>query len=248
MEVHRSELVARIARQKKGKNVAFDGGERTEGFEVADAAAVAEGLNAGNAGDGVVGNENVAEFAAETIFSFDDVAVENNAAAVAGADDDGDRSIVRVGAEDGVVSPESGGVGVVEIGDGLAEFASEAIANIEAGPIGVDKVGGAAGAELAGSAGGAGSVEAEGDDIVELDADIFGGDEEAVGDLLEAYVGALLGEGGMFAEAFDEEFAGLIYESVVDGGAAQVNASDDGHDEGSLKRIRVAGRESTVDR
>jgi hypothetical protein len=30
---------------------------------------------------------------------------------------------------------------------------------------------------------------------------------EAVGDLLEADVGALLGEGGMFAEAVDEEGA-----------------------------------------
>jgi hypothetical protein len=69
----------------------------------------------------------------------------------------------------------------------------------------VDEVGGAAGAEEAGGAGGAGGVEAESDDVGEMDADVGGGDFETVGDLLEADSGALLGERGMFAEAVDEE-------------------------------------------
>ena len=55
----------------------------------------------------------MAEFSAESVFALHHIAVEDDAAAVAGADDAGDRSLAAVGAEDGVVSPERGGVGIV---------------------------------------------------------------------------------------------------------------------------------------
>ena len=128
-------------RQKVWQECFFDRGERADGFEIAQASAIAERLQAFDAGDALKWNQDVAEFAAEAFAAFDDVAVDDDAAAEAGADDDRDRSFFAVGAEDCEVSPERAGVAVVEVGDGLAEFAGEAFADVEAGPVGVDEVG-----------------------------------------------------------------------------------------------------------
>ena len=77
----------------------------------------------------------MAEFSTETVPAFDDVAIENDAAAVAGADDGGHGGFTAAGAEDRVVTPKCGGVAVVQIGDGFAEFLGQTVANVEAGPL-----------------------------------------------------------------------------------------------------------------
>ena len=218
-----------IFRQKIWQESFFDRGERADGFEIAQAAAIALGLQAFDAGDALIWNQDVAEFAAESFAAFDDVAVDDDAAAETGADDDRDRSFFAVGSENREVSPERAGVAVVQVGDGLAEFTREAFANVEAGPVGVDEVGRAFGAELAGGAGGAGSVEADGDDVGQRNFREVGGDFQAVFDLLEADVGALFGEGRMLAEPFDQEFFIARDQRVVDRCTAQIDSRNDFH-------------------
>ena len=91
----------------------------------------------------------MAQFPAESVLALHHIALENDSAAIAGTDDARNRSLAAVGAEDGIVSPECGSVGVVQIGHWLAELVRQTFANIEAGPVGVDKVCGASSAELA---------------------------------------------------------------------------------------------------
>ena len=52
------------------------------------------------------------------IAALDHVAVDDHAAAEAGADDGGDRGLAAIGAEEGEVAPERAGIAVVEVGDG----------------------------------------------------------------------------------------------------------------------------------
>ena len=227
VEIYSRQFVTGISWQKIRQDIFFDGGERAERLEVAGASAIALRIDAGGSGDALIRNQDVAEFSAESVFAFHYIAVEDDAAAVACADDAGDRSLAAVGAEDGVVSPERGGVGVVQIGDGFAEFAGQAFADVESGPVGMNKVGGASSAELACGAGGAGGVEADGDYVVEKDARFFGGEFQSVCDLLQADVGSLFCECGMLEEPLDEELFLLVQQGVVDGGSAQI---DSGHD------------------
>ena len=91
--------------------------------------------------DALIGNQHVAELAAESLATFHDVAVDDDAAAEAGADDGGDRSRRTADAEDGEVPPQRAGVAVVEVGDRLAELGGEPVADVEAGPVGMDEVG-----------------------------------------------------------------------------------------------------------
>ena len=117
-------------------------------------------------GDALVRNQHVAQFSAESIFALHDVAVEDDAAAIARTDHAGNRGLAAVGAEDGVVAPESRCVGIVQIGDRFAELARQAFTDVVSGPVGMNKVGGAASAEQARGTGGSGSVEADGDHVV----------------------------------------------------------------------------------
>lgn len=241
MKVELGEFVTGIAREKKGENTSFDGGERTKGFEVADAAAIAVRLNAIDAGNASVGDENMAQFPAETVFALDHFAVKNDAATIAGTDDDGNGSFGAIRAEDGVMPPESGSVGVVEIRNRFAELAREAIANIETGPSGMNKVGGTSGAELASGAGGAGGIETQGDDVVESDTGATGGDLETISDLLKADVGALFGESGMLAETFDEKPFLLVEKGVVDRGSPEIDTGNDGHENSPRQGLKCTG-------
>ena len=108
------------------------------------------------------------------------------------------------------MSPERGCVGIVQVGHRLAELVGQALANIESCPLGMHKVCRTSGTELAGGTGRAGSVEANGYEIRKQNASLVGGDLEAVGDLLEADIWSLLGEGGMLAQALDEKLLLLI--------------------------------------
>lgn len=166
------------------------------------------------------------ELAAEADAANDDLTVHDDSAAVAGADDAGDGGGFVVEAEEVVVAPERGCVGVIEIDDGLAENFFESTAHVEVAPVGVDEVGGAFGAEFSGGAGGAGRVKADDGDVAELDAGFFDGDLEAVGNLLEADGWAFGGAGRVLAETIDEELFLVVEKSVVDGSAAQINTSN----------------------
>lgn len=165
MNVRLGEFVAGIAREKIREDVTLDGGERAQGLEIAEAAAVAARVDAGDTGDALIRDEDVAELAAETVFALHDFAVEDDAAAIAGPDDDRDGRFAAVGAEDGVVTPEGSGVGVVQIANGLVQLTREALANVEASPFGMNEIRRPTGAELAGGACWTRSVETHCDDV-----------------------------------------------------------------------------------
>ncbi len=239
--VEGGQLVSGVLFEEVGQQGIGDGGEGAEGFKVAGAAAIAVGDDAFDAGDALVGDEDVAEFAPEAEAAFDDTAVDDDAAAEAGADDGRDGGFFGAGAEEGEVAPECAGVAVVEVDDGFAEALFEVEADVEAGPIGMDEIGGTAGAEQARGAGRAWGVEADGGDVVGGDAGCVEGDLEAVFNLGEADGGALSGHGRVFAEAFNEEFRVFAEEGVVDGGSAEIDASDDFQERGSngIEHIRT---------
>ena len=184
------------------------------------------GLMPLGSGDALIRNQHVAQFSAESIFALHHVAFEDDAAAVAGADDAGDRSLAAVGAEDGVVSPERRRVGVIQIGDGFAELAGQALADIESGPVGMDKVGGASRAELARGAGGTG-VSRPTATTSSRRRPLF---RRRVSGRLRSAAGRCrvpAWQSGMLEQALDEKFFLLIQQCVVDGGSAQI---DSGHD------------------
>jgi len=86
VDIYSRQFVIGISRQKIRENIFLDGGERAERLEVAGASAVALRIDAGGSGDALIRNQDVAEFSAETVFSFHYIAIEDDAAAVAGAD------------------------------------------------------------------------------------------------------------------------------------------------------------------
>ena len=113
VDIYFRQFVAGISWQKIRQDIFFDGGERAEGLEVAGASAIALRIDAVGSRDALIRNQHVAEFSAESVFALHYIAFEDDAAAVAGADHAGDRSLAAVGAEDGVVSPEGSRVGIV---------------------------------------------------------------------------------------------------------------------------------------
>jgi hypothetical protein len=84
----------------------------------------------------------------------------------------------------------------------------------------MDKVCGTSGAELARGAGGAGSVEADGDHVVEKDTGFLSCDPEAIRDLLQTNIRPLPGQSWMLEQALDQEPLLLVQQSVVDSGSA----------------------------
>ena len=87
VEIYSCQFVIGITRQKIREDVFFDGGERAERLQVAGAPAIALRIDSGGSRDALIWDQNVAEFSAETVFSFDYVTVEDDAAAIASADD-----------------------------------------------------------------------------------------------------------------------------------------------------------------
>src|SRR6202043_2382661 len=97
------------------EKILFDRGKRAERLEIADSSAIAVRLDAGDTRYALIGNKHVAEFSAESVFALHHVAIEDDASAVAGTDDVGNRGLAAVGSEDRVVSPKRGGVGIVQV-------------------------------------------------------------------------------------------------------------------------------------
>src|SRR5579884_3553767 len=84
-----AEFVSRILRQEIRQERLFDGSERTDRFQIADASAVALRDHALDAANALVGNQDVAQFAPESLAALHDIAIDDDAAAEACADDDG---------------------------------------------------------------------------------------------------------------------------------------------------------------
>ena len=102
----------------------------------------------------------MAEFSSESVFALHDVAVEDDASAVARTDDVGNRCFAAVGSEYRVVSPERGCIGIIQVGHGHAELVRQTLADIESRPLGVHKVGRTSRTEQPGGTGRPGCVEA----------------------------------------------------------------------------------------
>ncbi len=68
----------------------------------------------------LVGEQDVAEFAAKTMAAFEDAILYDDAAAEAGADDGGNGSGVVGGAEQNIVAPQSARVAIINIDHGQA--------------------------------------------------------------------------------------------------------------------------------
>ena len=88
VQIQFGKIVTGIARQKIRQDIFFNGGERTERLQVADSSAIAFRIDPFGPGDALVGNQDVAQFSAESVFALHHVAVEDYAAAVAGSDYD----------------------------------------------------------------------------------------------------------------------------------------------------------------
>lgn len=112
------EVVIGIVGQVGRQQGFFDGGERADGFEIAGAAAVAGRAGFFETGNVLIGEQYVAEFAAEAVTAFEDLVVYDDAAAEAGADDGGDRGCLILCTEKNVMAPESAGVAIVNIDNG----------------------------------------------------------------------------------------------------------------------------------
>ena len=156
-------------------------------------------------GNALVWNQNMAEFSAESVLSFDNVAVENDASAVPRPDYNRNRSFTAGGAENRVVPPQRGRVGIIQIGNGLAELVRQAFADIESCPLGMHKIGGTTGAKLARGAGRPGRVQSDGNNVINRNSCQIGCDLQTVGDLLETDLRSLFRESRMLAQLLNEE-------------------------------------------
>ena len=222
------QLVVRVAGQEIRQQRSPDRRQRAERFEIARAPAVALGHEALDALDALVGNQHVTELAPEAVPALDDVAVDDDAAAEARADDGRDGGGGPARAEDREVSPQRAGIAVVEVGDGLAELVREGLAEVEAGPCRMDEVGGPARAQHARAARRPGRVEPDDHDVLEVDAGFRHRHVEAVGNLLQADVGPFLRSRRVLAQAVDQPALVAVDERVVDGRSPKVDPGDDG--------------------
>jgi hypothetical protein len=116
--IHRAELMFRVLQQKVRKQRLSDGSERAKRLEIAGASAITPRMQSFNAADALVGNQDVSELAPESAMTFDHSAIENHASAQAGADHGRDGSGSSGGPEDIEMTPERGGVAVVQVSDG----------------------------------------------------------------------------------------------------------------------------------
>jgi hypothetical protein len=141
----------------------------------------------------------MAEFSSESVFALHDVAVEDDASAVASTDDVGNRCFAAVGSEYRIVTPERGCIGIIQVGNGHAELVRQTFADIESRPLGVHKISRTSRTELACGTGRPRSVKADGDYVPKRNPRQVGGDLETICDLLEADFWSLLGECRMLA-------------------------------------------------
>ena len=221
------ERMVGVPAQKMRQQRPPDRRQRAERLEVAGAAAIALGHEPLQAGDLLPGDQHVPQLAAEAVAAGHDPARGDHAPAQAGADDGRHARRAVLGAEQRDMAPEGCRIAVIEVGDGDAQPGLEPRADVEAGPLGMDEVGGAAAAEHAAGAGRAGRVEAGGHEFVEAHTGSLGGRRQPGGDLVEADGGPFDAPGRVLAEAVDQELPPLVEKRVVDRRPAQVDPGDD---------------------
>src|SRR3984885_6195827 len=158
--------MGRIALQKIWKECFLNRGERTKRFQVADSSAIALRVDASNSRNALIRDQHVAEFTTESVLALHHIAVEDDASSIARTNDVGNRSFAAIGAKDGIVSPERRCIGIVQIGNWFAQFVCQTLADIESRPFRMHKVGRTPGTELARSTGRAGSIKADGYDVI----------------------------------------------------------------------------------
>src|ERR1700722_5980549 len=90
------EIVMGIARQKIRHQIPFDGREGAERLQVSCASAIAYRFHSAGADDTLVGKQHMTQLSAEPVFALYDIALEDDAAAVARAYDGRDRCLPTV--------------------------------------------------------------------------------------------------------------------------------------------------------
>ncbi len=240
MSPARCELVSWILVEEPRQQRLGDRGQRTQRLEIARASAIADGREALDAMDALVGNQDVPELAAEAGPALDDMPVDDDAAAETGADDYRNRGRLFGLVEDGPVAPQRTSIPVVQVRHRTPEHCRQTGRKIETGPGRMHEVRGSFRAEHSDGTRRARRVEPHHHHVVQRDAGLPGGDGQPVGDLPQADIRAFDGPRGMLAEIFDQETPLEIDEGVVDGGASEVDAGDDLH--GSPRPPRIRGR------
>ena len=84
------------------------------------------------------------------------------------------------------MTPERAGIPVVQVRHGFAQPFRQMIANIEPGPIRMNKISGSALAQHTARARGTRSIQTDDDNIVELHTRLIDSDPQAIGNLLKA--------------------------------------------------------------
>jgi hypothetical protein len=87
------------------------------------------------------------------------------------------------------------------------------------------KVGGTSRTELARGTGWTGSVETDGDYLVNGNARQIRGDLETIRDLLQTDLWSLLRKRRMLTQPLDQKLFFLIHQRIVNGGSAKIHAS-----------------------
>src|SRR6202166_2762317 len=197
--------MSRIFRQEKWQEISFDGGQRTYRLETSDATAIAFGFHTADSRDTLVGNQHVAQFASESFSAFDDVAVENNAAAQARSDHYGHGGFFSGSAENIEVPPARAGISVIQIADRFAEPYCQSLPDVVFRPIGVHEIRGTFGAKFSRSARRPRRIQSNGHNFRHLHTGAVRGNLQAVFNLLQAYFGPLLGGRRMLAQAINQK-------------------------------------------
>jgi hypothetical protein len=166
----------------------------------------------------------MAQLSAEALSPFDHIALDNNAASEAGADDRRHGSGGAFGPEDDEMAPKGSGIPIVEIDDRLPELFLKAFANIESRPIPMHEVGGSARTENSRGAGRSRSVEAHRNNLRGQNAGFFECDLQSIGDLLQANGRALARPRGILAKTLDKKLFLRTQERIIDGGSAKVDS------------------------
>ena len=223
------QFVSGVARQKIRQQIPFDRAERTERLEVPCASAIACRLDAADSRNTLIGNQHVTQFSAKTVFALYDIAIENDATAIARPDDDRNLGLSAVCPKDRIVPPKRSRICIIQIAHRLAELVLQAFTNIEARPLRMNKVRGTSGTELARRAGRARSIQADGHHVREMNTCSLGGNLETIRYLAEADFRSLLCKRWMLTQSVDEKLLVPVHQRIVDRSSAKIDSGYDCH-------------------
>src|SRR5579862_8881001 len=116
-----AQFVIRILLQEMRQQISPNRSERTQGFQVSRTAAIALRLQSFDAGNRLIGNEDVAKLPPEPFPALDYRAIQDDSSAKTSANDAGNRGVSAAGAEKSKMAPDGRGVGVVEVHHGFTQ-------------------------------------------------------------------------------------------------------------------------------